>query len=150
MVAVNICDGLLTACWRGWGEAWASFRHHWFYEAVYMGQAPWNLGEDLRHSWWTQEYFSNCYITAAVQETVQESDELIFSDGARSMVSSKLTNQWIPNRPLWWKFMRWGPFDWYVQCLYLVNVKIKITASIHVCSLFSCTLNIFLLHCIMW
>lgn len=43
--------------------------------------------------------------------------------------------------------MRWGSFVLYVQNLYLVNVKIKIAASIHVCSLFLYTLNICLLHC---
>ncbi|KAE8718847.1 Phosphatidylinositol-4-phosphate 5-kinase family protein, putative isoform 3 [Hibiscus syriacus] len=57
-------------------------------EAIHMGRAPCNMGEDLGHPRRTGKHAADRDIAPTIQEKVRKSHDRLFSDGAGSMVSS--------------------------------------------------------------
>lgn len=81
MIVSNLSEFFLGS------RAWVGYWNHWFHEAVYLGQASWNMGKSFRHPWRTKEHISYSYITQAIQEKVQESNDHLLSHASWSVVS---------------------------------------------------------------
>ena len=54
-----------------------------------MGQALGDMGKGIRDTWWSEECCSDYYFPEAIQETIQEGDDHVFSHRAGSMVFMK-------------------------------------------------------------
>jgi hypothetical protein len=86
--AVNQCDGLFPSGWSWFSEARACLWDHWLSQAVYLGQASWDMDEVFTCC--AQECIANRNLSERLQEEVQTIYVNIFFECTWSLVFSKV------------------------------------------------------------